>query len=293
MSKLTDVMNRKRKLEELEAAKESPVPPMAAAPAPPPKEPSYYKEAFHNVYNYTILAGGLAASALTLNPAPLLVALGVEGLWLSVGVELPFFKKAVEKKHAAQVQTYQQALLEARVQALPEGFRSEFGQLRALQAEILELWAKRPEDEKSLLQAELSQLDPLLESYLTLAHTWVEVQQHLNKSEYPLLKSKIEGQRNAVKMMGPGPARELAEKNVEISEQRLARMDKLKQQTQVARQQMTLMLNTLALMRDNMVSPDRLPTVGHRLDELMSGMEAAKEALASSERAEALMGGLG
>src|SRR2546423_4743527 len=41
----------------------------------------YWKLAFKNPYNLSLLTGGLAASVLTLNPLLALATLGLEGLW--------------------------------------------------------------------------------------------------------------------------------------------------------------------------------------------------------------------
>ena len=42
----------------------------------------YLKMAFSNPYNLSLLLGGIAASVLTANPIPAVVAIGCEGLWL-------------------------------------------------------------------------------------------------------------------------------------------------------------------------------------------------------------------
>src|ERR671921_205679 len=54
---------------------------------------SYLKAAFANPYNLSLLAGGLAASALTLNPLLAIVTVGLEILWV---VNAPGSKKLQE-----------------------------------------------------------------------------------------------------------------------------------------------------------------------------------------------------
>src|ERR687892_924266 len=44
---------------------------------------SYVKKAFANPYNLSLLAGGLVASALTLNPLLAIITVGLEVLWMS------------------------------------------------------------------------------------------------------------------------------------------------------------------------------------------------------------------
>src|SRR6185437_14125776 len=54
---------------------------------------NYLKAAFANPYNISLLAGGLAASALTLNPLLAIVTVGLEVLWV---VNAPGSKKLQE-----------------------------------------------------------------------------------------------------------------------------------------------------------------------------------------------------
>src|ERR1700754_1651051 len=54
---------------------------------------NYLKKAFANPYNLSLLAGGLAASALTLNPLLAIVTVGLEVLWI---VNAPGSKKLRE-----------------------------------------------------------------------------------------------------------------------------------------------------------------------------------------------------
>src|SRR5215208_8396489 len=44
---------------------------------------SYVKAAFANPYNLSLLAGGLAASAITLNPLLAIITVGLEVLWMT------------------------------------------------------------------------------------------------------------------------------------------------------------------------------------------------------------------
>src|SRR5688572_3217375 len=54
---------------------------------------SYLKKAFANPYNLSLLAGGLALSAVTLNPLLAIITVGAEILWI---VNAPSSKKLQE-----------------------------------------------------------------------------------------------------------------------------------------------------------------------------------------------------
>jgi hypothetical protein len=64
-------------------------------PGPEEKKPSYFSMAFKNPYNLTLLLGGVAASVLTVNPIPALIALGGEALWLIHAPDSRFLRKVV------------------------------------------------------------------------------------------------------------------------------------------------------------------------------------------------------
>ena len=71
---------------------------------------SYLRKAFANPYNLTLLAGGLAASALTLNPLLAVVTVGLEILWV---VNAPGSKKLQEWLWDPQFDAEEQAKDEA------------------------------------------------------------------------------------------------------------------------------------------------------------------------------------
>lgn len=264
--------------------------PPAVPLEPPPASPRYLRAAVHNVYHYTVLAGGLAASALTLNPAPALLSLGLSGLWLSVGTSLPLFRKAVERQHAEAIAAYQRALREQKLAPLPSEVQEEFRQLERLQEELPTLLSRRPSDEQALLQEEFARIPTLLDDYLSLAQLWREVRAYVDRADLEKLRVLLTSKRGALRNMKEGPAQAVALKNVEVLEARLERLKGLHEQAAVARQQMTLMVNTLALLRDQLVAPQKMPSVGGQLDALLSGVESAREALRSVEQLSELGG---
>jgi hypothetical protein len=62
--------------------------------------PSYFKYAFANVYNLSLLGGAAAASLLTGDWAPAVVGAAVEALWLLVGADTAPFRRWVDHRHA-------------------------------------------------------------------------------------------------------------------------------------------------------------------------------------------------
>src|SRR5690348_15930800 len=106
---------------------------------------SYLKAAFANPYNLSLLAGGLAASVLTLNPLIAIVTVGLEILWV---VNAPGSKKlqqwlwdpAFDQKQAAE----EQAARAERLKNLDESDRERVIDLLGRQEKINALAAQNP-----------------------------------------------------------------------------------------------------------------------------------------------------
>lgn len=244
---------------------------------PPPPAPRYGWAAFNNVYNYTLLAGGAVASALTLNPAPLILALGVEGLWMSVGTALPPFRKLVERRHQAQVDAWEAAKLEERLSQLPLEVVKGYQRAGALCDEIRA--GAQGTLKASLMAEELARLDPLLTNYLDLAEQVEALAAYLGRVDRPGLERSAEQQRKALSAL-KGEALTLARKNLEVMEHRMARLTALEERIGVGRAQMKLLINTLQLLRDELAAPDHAMPSHSSLSEVLAGVMSARETLA-------------
>jgi hypothetical protein len=71
--------------------------------------------------------------------------------------------------------------------------------------------------------------------------------------------------------------RAVAQKNLDVLEQRRKRFDELRQRVQTARGQMDLMENTFKLLADEIVTMSAPEALGARLDDLRIGVEAIRE----------------
>ena len=133
---------------------------------------SYLKAAFANPYNLSLLAGGLLASAVTLNPLLAVITLGLEVLWV---VNAPGSKKLQEwlwdPKFDEEQEAIAQAERAARLQSLDEADRERVVALFSRQEEINRLAAQNPSFTGELLRSELTKTDRLVEAFIEMATT--------------------------------------------------------------------------------------------------------------------------
>ena len=115
---------------------------------------SYLRKAFANPYNLTLLGGGLAASALTLNPLLAVVTIGLEILWV---VNAPGSKKLQEwiwdPQFDAEDRAKEEAARADRLKHLDEKDRDRVLDLLARQEEINSLAAQNPSFTGELLRS--------------------------------------------------------------------------------------------------------------------------------------------
>ncbi len=114
---------------------------------------SYVKAAFANPYNISLLAGGLLASALTLNPLLAIVTVGLEVLWIT---NAPGSKKLREwlwdPQFEAEENKAAQEARAAQLHSLDEHDRERVVELLARQQEINALAAQNPSFTGELLR---------------------------------------------------------------------------------------------------------------------------------------------
>jgi len=134
---------------------------------------SYLKAAFANPYNLSLLVGGLAASALTLNPLLAVITVGLEILWV---VNAPGSRRLQEllwdPQFDEQQQAQEQAARAERLQCLDEADRERVLSLFARQQEINALAAQNPSFTGELLRTELTKTDRLVTAFMEMATTW-------------------------------------------------------------------------------------------------------------------------
>src|ERR1041385_5870308 len=69
---------------------------------PDAREPNYVRAAFHNQYNWIMLAAVAGLSLLSLNPLPLVIGAGAELMYLSVVSQNQRFQRLVRAKLGAR-----------------------------------------------------------------------------------------------------------------------------------------------------------------------------------------------
>lgn len=247
---------------------------------------SYLKAAFANPYNLSLLVGGLAASALTLNPLLAVIVVGLEVLWV---VNAPGSKRLQEllwdPTFDQQQQAKEQAARAARLQGLEEADRERVVSLFSRQKEINDLAAQNPSFTGELLRTELTKTDRLVEAFMEMAMTCGRYEAYLNSIDLAELEKDRRRWEAIVKGQDQRDSEtDIARKNLNVIMKRFDKMKEIHHYLRLARGQLDLIENSFQLIADQIVTMQSPQELTGQLDELLDGVESIKQTAADTER---------
>ena len=247
---------------------------------------SYLKKAFANPYNLSLLAGGLAASALTLNPLLAIVTVGLEILWV---VNAPGSKKLQELLWDPSFDQEQQAQEEAaraeRLKNIDEADRERVLSLLERQKEINALAAQNPSFTGELLRSELTKTDRLVEAFIEMANTCSRYDSYLDSIDLGELEKDRRRWEQMARSEGNRTSEtEIAGKNLAVIMKRFEKMKEIHHYLRLARGQLDLIENSFQLIADQIVTMQSPQELTGQLDELLDGVESIKQTAADTER---------
>jgi hypothetical protein len=246
----------------------------------------YLKMAFQNPYNLALVIGGIAASVLTLNPVPAILAIGAEGLWLLHAPESktlrrllwdPRFEKirlAVEQQERAE-----------RMRDLAPEERERVEALAQRQIGINRLASQNPSFTGDLLRTELVKTSRLVDAFLEMALTCARYESYLENIDLNTVERDRERFRSrASSEKVPDQERDIAKKNLAVIEKRLEKLRDIRSYLGVARGQLDLIENSFQLISDQIVTMQSPTELSGQLDDLLDGVESIKQTAADTEK---------
>jgi len=241
---------------------------------------------FWAVWIWATLAGGLAASVLTLNPLLAVVTVGLEILWMT---NAPGSKKLQEwlwdPDYDAQERAQDEAARAERLKHLDENDRERVVDLIGRQDEINSLAAQNPSFTGDLLRSELTKTERLVESFIEMATTCSRYEAYLESIDLSDLERERRRWENIVNTQEKRNAEtDIAGKNLAIILKRFDKMKEIRHYLMLARGQLDLIENSFQLIADQIVTMQSPQELTGQLDELLDGVESIKQTAADTER---------
>ncbi len=237
----------------------------------------YRSYAFHNIYNYTLMAGVGATALLTQNWLLGVVGVGAEILWMvfapdSAVLQRLWFDKVHDAKLREQAEKERKEILDQ----LPPHERERVIALEQRRASILALCAQNQAFTADLLRTELTKVDQLTASFLELTALTNRQRSYLRTVDFDQLEREIRRYEAQAESAENPDVRVLAQKNLSILMKRKEKLQEINEVVVKAMAQMELIENTFQLLADQIVTMRSPRELGGQLDELIDGVEAVK-----------------
>ncbi|MGC4116603.1 MAG: hypothetical protein QM765_18935 [Myxococcales bacterium] len=246
---------------------------------------SYVKAALLQKLNLAALGGAGVASIALLNPLPVLVALGLELVYLGTIPSLPRFKRAVRAKRERERHSLEQSATEALLEGLSPNQRESYFALRSLRDRILESYTRVPGG-TVLADTSAARMDALLTSFVRLLSTLNSYRRYLTttdrkaiEQELAQLKSELEtdtGDSEKVK--------EVKRRRVDILGKRLERFERAAESRELISHQLASIDDFMRLLHEQSLTLRDPDVLGQQLDHLASEIQTTDETVREMEK---------
>lgn len=246
----------------------------------------YLKLAFANPYNLSLLLGSVAASVLTANPIPALLAFGGEALWLLHGPDSGTLRRLLWDPRLEKVRlAVEQQERAERMKDLSDEERNRVEQLVARQQQINHLASVNPTFTGELLRTELAKMHRLIGSFLELTLTCSRYESYLNSVDVNSLdRDRQRWQQRSDSEKTPAAEREIAKKNLAVILKRIDKLREIRNYLGVARAQLDLIENSFQLISDQIVTMESPTQLSGQLDDLLDGVDSVRQTAIDTEK---------
>jgi len=243
---------------------------------------SFVKAAFHWQYNVIALAGAIGFAAISASALPLLLAAGLELIYLSTVPQNPRFQRLVRSWQYAEEKKQREKSLSALFYELPPEMRNRFGKLDQTCAAIRDNYKRLTASSQMFAEPMESKLEGLSQSYVRLLNSAFHHRQYLSTTNPDNIRKEA-GALERTLDDSPEKVQEINRKRIEILKKRLEKYDKVKENCQVVDAQCAAIEDVLQLIRDQSVTMHDPQQISDHLDGLVKDVEQTEETVREVE----------
>ena len=251
-------------------------------PQAPLDRTNYVKAAFRWQYNWISLAGAAAFALISGTALPILLAAGLELMYLAIVPQSSRFRRLVRSWQLAEEQLKHQQKLNEMLRNLSPEMQSRYVHCAQICGSIRANFAQLSSQSQIFLEQIDTSLRGLLSGYARLLLAAAQQQQHLRstgrddiKREMALLQKNLSSE--------PQRVQEINQKRIEILNKRLEKFDKITENTKVVDAQIAAVEDVLLLVRDQSVTMRDPQQVSDRLDSLVHDVEQTEQTVQQVE----------
>ena len=249
---------------------------------PPEDNTNYLKAAFHWQYNIIALAGAGVFALVSGTALPVLLAAGLELMYLAVIPQNARFRRLVRSRAFAEQQLKHQQTLNEMLRNLSPEMQSRYVHCAQICGSIRSNFAQLSSQSQIFLQQIDTSLQGLLTGYARLLVALSQQQQYLKSTTQDDIKREIAALQKSLPTE-PQRVQEINQKRIEILNKRLEKFDKIIENRKVVDAQIAAVEDVLMLVRDQSVTMRDPQQVSDRLDSLVHDVEQTEQTVQQVE----------
>jgi hypothetical protein len=245
---------------------------------------NFVKAAFNWQYNWIGLLGAGAFALLSGSALPIILAAGVELMYLSLVPQSSRFRRLVRSWQYAIEKQQHERKLEDLFKELPLEIRSRYNQLRTQCQEILQNYQRLSSTSQIFIGQMDERLQGLLQSYLRLRHAVQQHEEYLSNFNADVIQGEIKQLKATLDSPQELPkVKEINRKRIEIMTKRLEKFSTIQENRQVIHAQCSAVEDVLGLIRDQSVTLRDPQEVSGQLDNLINDVEETEKTVREVE----------
>ena len=237
---------------------------------------NFVKEALKWQYNWIGLAGAAAFALVSGTGFPLILAAGLELIYISVVPQSSRFRRLVRSWQYAEEKRRIEVNLQAMYQEIPPEMQVRYARLDQLCRSIRENYSKLSSTSQMFVKEMRDRLDGLLQGYLRLLHSLHQHLEYLRVTDPNRIQQELAGLQRSL-ASDPVKVQEINRKRIEILTKRLEKFGKIHENCDVINAQCGATEDVLQLIRDQSVTLRDPQQVSDQLEGLVRDVEQTEE----------------
>ena len=245
-------------------------------------EINYVKEAAKLQYNWITLAGVAGFAVVSVSALPLLLAAGLELMYLSVVPHNPRFQRLVRSWKYAEEKRRHNQQLSAMFQEITPEMRLRYADLDKICNAIRENYARLSSTSQIFAQQMEDKLQGLLQSYVRLLHGAWQHREYLRTTDLRVVERELAQLQKEQESDAP-KVQEINRKRIEILNKRIEKFKKIRENCEVIDAQCAAVEDVLGLIRDQSVTMRDPQQLNDHLESLVHDVEQTEETVREVE----------
>jgi hypothetical protein len=256
--------------------------PQASPPDSSAKDINFVKEAFHIQYNLIALGGLVAAAVLFGSALPLILAGGLELMYLAVVPQNWRFQRLVRSWKFAEQQKENEKKLGDMLRSLPPDMQTRYVNLAQVCGSIRNNFSQLTATSQIFVQQMDQRLQGLLNGYARLLNAAWQQRQYLKTADADTIKKEIATLQQRLSQ-DPPKVQEINKRRIEILGKRVEKYQKIVENRQVVDAQCSAVEDVLQLVRDQSVTMRDPQQVSDQLANLVHDVEQTEQTVQQVE----------